>query len=42
MTKVCKRFTQKDKKEIKKWAKKYRSIFTMKEYNQILKKINKC
>jgi len=40
--KKCKRFTEKDKREIKKWAKKYGALFTMKEYNQMLKRVTKC
>jgi len=37
----CKKFTEKDKKEIKEWAKKYGAKFNMKEYNQMLKRVCK-
>ncbi len=42
MTKKCKRkFTTKDKKGIKSWAKKHGAIFTMEEYNKMLKGVLK-
>jgi len=42
MKNKCKKFTKKDKEEIKKWAKKYGALFTMKEYGSMLKRVNKC
>ena len=41
--KTCKRkFSKKDKKEIKSWAKKHGAIFTMKEYNKMLGRVLGC
>ena len=39
MTKLKCKFTAKDKRDIKSWAKKHGALFTMKEYNKMLRRV---
>jgi hypothetical protein len=41
MAKECRRFTEKEKRDIRKWAKKHGAIFTVKEHNIMLKRVLK-